>query len=191
MKIMNNFALRILLVVATATLFIAGCATSSNPSLTKARSLEIDARDALNTMYASTPSSKVLADKAVAVLVFPSITKGGLMIGGQYGEGVLFKNGRVAGYYDSVAASYGFQAGIQKFGYSLIFMKKEDLAYLDKSDGWEIGIGPTITVVDVGMANSFTTTTVKDGVYAFFFGQRGLMAGLGVQGSKISRIYPN
>ena len=107
---------------------------------------------------------------------------------GQYGEGVLFKNGRADGYYSTAAGSWGLQAGIEKFGYALFFMNESDLTYLSKSDGWSLGVGPTITVVDVGMARSMTTTTMREGVYAFFFEQRGLMAGLGIQGAKITKI---
>ncbi len=83
------------------------------------------------------------------------------------------------------------QAGVQSFSYALFFMDNASLNYLNRSEGWEIGVGPSIVVVDQGMAKSLTTTTVKSGVYAFIFGQKGLMAGLGLQGSKISRIDPN
>ena len=99
--------------------------------------------------------------------------------------------GRTVGYYNSLAASYGLQAGVQSFGYALFFMNKEALAYLDRSEGWEIGVGPSIVIVDAGAAKSLTTTTAKDDVYAFTFDQKGLMAGLGIQGSKITRIYPD
>jgi len=90
--------------------------------------------------------------------------------------------------YNSVAASYGFQAGIQKFGYAMFFMSDSAMKYLDKSDGWEIGTGPSIVIVDVGAAGSLTTTTAKSDIYAFFFSQKGLMAGIGLQGTKITRI---
>jgi lipid-binding SYLF domain-containing protein len=96
----------------------------------------------------------------------------------------------VVGYYRSTAVSYGLQAGVQKFGYALIFMNKEDLEYLDSSSGFEVGMGPSIVVMDAGMAKSLTTTTLRKGIYAFFFGQKGLMAGLGLQGTKITKIYP-
>jgi lipid-binding SYLF domain-containing protein len=98
------------------------------------------------------------------------------------------KGGRTAGYYNSVAASYGFQAGVQKFGYALFFMNDAALAYLDKSGGFEIGIGPSIVVVDEGVGKSLTSTTLTHDVYAFIFDQKGLMAGLGIQGSKITRL---
>jgi lipid-binding SYLF domain-containing protein len=112
------------------------------------------------------------------------------MVGAQGGQGALLSGGKTLGYYSTVAASYGFQAGIQKFGYALFFMTDSSLAYLNKSGGWEIGTGPSIVVVDAGMAKSMTTTTLQKGVYAFFFSQKGLMAGLGLQGSKITRINP-
>jgi lipid-binding SYLF domain-containing protein len=150
--------------------------------------LDREVDSALTTLFAKSESAKVLAEKAKAILVFPSITKAGFIVGGQYGQGALRENGKTVGYYSSVAASYGLQAGIQKFGYALFFMTDSARQYLDRSDGWEIGAGPSIVVVDVGAAGSFTTTTAKSDVYAFFFSQKGLMAGIGLQGTKITRI---
>jgi len=110
------------------------------------------------------------------------------MVGGQYGEGALFKGGKPVGYYSNVQVSYGLQAGIQEHGYALFFMTDKALKWLDKSDGWEIGVGPSIVVVDVGAATSKTTTTLQSEIYAFFFDQKGLMGGLGIQGTKITKI---
>ena len=129
-----------------------------------------------------------LAGTAQGILVFPNILKAGFMFGGQVGEGVLFRGGTPTGYYNSVAASYGLQAGIQKFGYALFFMDSESLANFDASTGFEIGVGPSIVLVDEGVGRTMTTTTVRKGIYAFIFDQKGLMAGLGLQGSKITRI---
>jgi len=136
------------------------------------------------------PLSKTLAPKAKGVLVFPKIVKAGLMIGGQFGDGVLFSGGRAVGYYNTTAASYGLQAGAQTFGYALFFMSDASLEYLKTSDGWEVGVGPSLVVVDEGVARTLTTTTAKDDIYAFIFSQKGLMGGLGIQGSKITPINP-
>jgi lipid-binding SYLF domain-containing protein len=143
---------------------------------------------ALKTLFAKSESARALAENAKGVLVFPGIVKAGFVVGGQYGEGALRENGRTVGYYNSVAASYGLQAGIQKFGYALFFMSDSALKWIDKSDGWEIGTGPSIVIVDVGAAGSLTTTTAKSDIYAFFFSQKGLMAGIGLQGTKVTRI---
>ncbi len=153
---------------------------------------EIDAKAdaALKVLLEGTPSARTLADNAKAILIFPDIVKGGFIVGGQVGRGVLRKQGKSVAYYRSFAASYGLQAGVQSFGYVLMFMDDESLAYLDKSEGWELGVGPSIVIVDEGVGKSLTTTTLKKGVYAFIFSQRGLMAGLGLQGSKITRIHP-
>ncbi len=158
--------------------------------VTAASAAEINrkAAAALRALYEGTPAAKELGAKAKGILVFPSIIKAGFIVGGQYGEGALRKGGKTVAYYNTVAASYGLQAGAQKFGYALFFMSESALKYLDKSDGWEIGSGPSIVIVDKGMARALTTTTAKHEVYAFFFSQKGLMAGLGLQGSKISRI---
>lgn len=155
-----------------------------------AAAINRDASAALATLYQEVPAARKLAKQAKAVLIFPSVVKGGLIVGGQYGDGVLRKRGKAVGYYNTTAVSYGLQAGAQSFGYVLFFMSNASLKYLDKSEGWEIGVGPSVVVLDEGMAKSLTTTTARDDVYAFIFGQTGLMAGLGLQGSKITKIQP-
>jgi len=146
---------------------------------------------ALEKLYASSPTAQELSTVAKGILIFPDVIKAGLVIGGQYGEGALLVKGKTVGYYNTVAASYGLQAGAQSFGYAMFLMTDEALKYLQKSSGWEIGVGPSIVVVDEGLAKSMTTSTAKDDIYAFFFGQKGLMAGIGLQGSKITKIDPD
>lgn len=152
------------------------------------RELDRDATHALQSLYAMNPAARRLGEKARAVLVFPNIVKAGFLFGGQIGEGALLRGGKPVAYYSSVAASYGLQAGVQVFGYALFLMNDGALTYLDSSGGWELGVGPSIVVVDAGVAKSITSTTLTQDVYAFIFDQKGLMAGLGVQGSKITRI---
>jgi lipid-binding SYLF domain-containing protein len=175
----------ILLVLA----FTAGAFISPNPA-TAASASEIDrnARSALQSLYGKTPAAKVLGEKAQGILVFPSITKGGFMVGGQFGEGALILGGKTVGYYNTVQVSYGLQAGVQKYGYAVFFMTGAASKWLEKSDGWELGTGPTIVVVDAGKAGSLTTTTAQSDIYAFFFDQKGLMGGLGLQGTKVSKV---
>jgi lipid-binding SYLF domain-containing protein len=143
---------------------------------------------ALDLLYAKSSGAKAIGEKAKSVLVFPGIVKGGFIVGGLYGEGALMKEGKTVAYYNTVAASYGLQIGLQKYGYALFFMTDAADEYLNKSDGWELGVGPSIVVVDVGAAKSLSTTTLQSDVYAFFFDQKGLMAGLGLQGTKITKI---
>ena len=155
-----------------------------------AAELSASAKAALQKLTAQMPAAKALARDAKAVLVFPKVTKAGLGIGGQYGDGALIQGGKVVGYYNTAGASFGLQAGAQTFGYALFFMNDQALAQLGKNEGFEIGVGPSVVVVDQGMAKSATTTTMKDDIYAFIFSQQGLMAGLGVQGNKITKIDP-
>jgi lipid-binding SYLF domain-containing protein len=153
--------------------------------------LNRDARKALHELYAKNPKAAEIANQSYATLVFPTIVKAGFIFGAQGGEGVLMSNGVTISYYHSSAVSYGLQAGVQKFGYVLFFMNQKSLSYLHKSDGWEIGVGPTIVVVDAGAAKSLTTTTLKEDIYAFIFNQKGLMAGIGLQGAKITPYTPS
>ena len=181
---------RIRSLVPTALLLAAIVVSASPPAALAAdrQKLATSSDNALKSLCAGNTAAKLLNEKARAVLVFPNIVKAGFMFGGQVGDGALLKSGRVAGYYNSVAASYGLQAGLQVFGYALFFMNDAALAYLDKSGGWEIGVGPSIVVVDAGIGKTLNSTTITQDVYAFIFDQKGLMAGIGIQGSKITKL---
>jgi lipid-binding SYLF domain-containing protein len=186
---LNNKWLSFLLI---SLLILTGCQTTGGKLAGSAADITRESNAALQDLYASHPEARQLASRAKGILVFPGIVKAGFLVGAQYGTGgALFKHGRTAGYYNIIAGSYGLQAGVQSFSYALFFMDNASLNYLDRSEGWEIGVGPSIVVVDEGVARSLTTTTARSGVYAFIFDQKGLMAGLGLQGSKISRIYPD
>jgi lipid-binding SYLF domain-containing protein len=179
------------LVMALAVLMLMN--TAPTMAASKAE-IDRDARAALQTLYAKNVMAKTLGNKAKGILVFPSILKAGLIVGGQGGNGALLKKGKTVGYYNIAAASYGLQAGVQNFGYAMFFMTDKAIAYLNKSGGWEIGVGPSVVIVDKDTAAAFgksmTTSTLKDDIYAFIFSQKGLMAGIGLQGSKITRINP-
>jgi lipid-binding SYLF domain-containing protein len=151
-------------------------------------SLSAEARAALTKLTGDVPAAASLMQEAKGVLIFPGVTKGGFIVGGFHGEGVLFKQGRIHGYYDTGGATYGLQAGIQNYGYALFFMSDSALHYVDDVHGWEIGVGPSIVIVDAGMGKSLTTTTANKDIYGFIFDQKGLMAGMGLQGSKIVRV---
>ena len=165
-------------------------AVAQDKGKTEAAQLEQAAQTALKQLYATAPLAKELGPKAHAILVFPSVTKAGLGIGGQYGEGALLKGGTAVAYYKTTGASFGLQAGAQQYGYAMFFMNDKALAQLDNAKGFEVGVGPSDVVMDEGMAKTTTTTTLKDDIYAVVFGQKGLMAGLGIQGNKISKITP-
>ena len=171
----------------TAATFSLG-AMSGQANAATAEDLNNDANQALHTLYKSHPIAEVISKSAKAILVFPNIVKAGLVFGGSYGEGVLYKGSNVAGYYNSVSASWGLQAGAQSYGYVVFLMSDKAVRYLDKSKGWEIGVGPTVVVVNEGVAKNLSSSTLKDDAYAFIFDQQGLMAGISIEGTKISPI---
>jgi lipid-binding SYLF domain-containing protein len=153
-----------------------------------AEDLDRDAAQALQTLYKSRPVAEVIAKKAKAILVFPKIVKAGLVFGGSYGEGVLQQGGRITEYYNSVSASWGWQAGAESYAYFVFLMSDKAVKYLEKSKGWEFGVGPSLVVVNEGVAKNLSTSTLKDDAYAFISDQQGLMASLSIEGTKISRI---
>ena len=178
-------------------LFIAGgCKSSSSdvklPRRATQAEINQNAATALQELYRAMPFAKTLVPKVKAILVFPQVYKAGFIIGAHSGAGVaLAPNGIPLGYFNISAASYGLQAGAQQFSYALFVMTDEAIEYMKKTEGWEVGVGPSVVLVDEGLAKTLTTTTGKEGVYAFVFSQKGLMAGIGIQGSKITRINPD
>lgn len=174
------------LLVTIAAVFATGSVMAK-----PAAQLREDSARALETLYDTKPGARDLGEKAVGILVFPEVLKAGFMIGAQRGDGVLFKKGKVAGYFNTTAASYGFQAGVAKFSYALFFMDKKSLDSLDEADGFELGAAPSLVVADEGFTSDLSTKTLQKGIYAFFFGQKGLMAGVSVQGTKITEFTPS
>ena len=183
--------IRYLRLILAVPLFLFAVACSTNPTVANGGDPELDAqaREALQQLFDSTPKAKDLQYQAKAVVVFPSIVKAGLIVGAQGGKGVMFgPDGKILGYYRARALSYGMQAGAQTFSEAMFFMTDSAMTALTSGAGLSVGMGPSIVVVDAGMARSMTTTTLKSDVYAFIFGQQGLMAGLGVQGQRIVKF---
>ena len=177
-------------VAASAGDFVKGVGASAGVGVPSAK-IDQEVTRVLNKLLKSSPAAAELAKKAKAILVFPKIVKAGLGLGGHYGEGALRKDGKTVGYYNTAAGSYGLQIGGQVFGYAMFFMDDKGLNYLlNNNAGWEVGVGPSVVFLDEGMAKTINNTTLTESVYVFTFNQRGLMAGAGIQGSKITRINP-
>jgi lipid-binding SYLF domain-containing protein len=177
-----------LLALILATVAIVSISVMNQASAATAEDLDKDSRQALQTLYDTEPVAKTLSQSAKAVLVFPNIVKAGLVFGGSYGEGELIEGSKVVDYYNSVTGSWGLQIGAQSYGYVLFLMSDKAIQYVKDTKGWEIGVGPTVVVVDEGVAKNLSTSALKDDAYAFIFSQQGLMAGVSIEGTKISRI---
>ena len=184
----RSFMLHTTLVAGATGLCLSGMLLSATAQAATAEDLSRDAQQALQSLYSTSPAAKELSKKAQAILVFPKVIKAGLVFGGSYGEGVLLRSGQANDYYNSVSASWGFQAGAESYGYVVFLMNKKAVNYLSTSNGWEIGVGPSVVVVNEGVAKNLSTSTLKDDAYAFIFDQQGLMASLSIEGTKISRI---
>jgi lipid-binding SYLF domain-containing protein len=176
--------------LATAFAFAAALslAVATAARAATAEDLNRDSFQALRHLTQSNSAAAAVARSARAVLVFPNIIKAGLVFGGAYGEGTLIEGNRVVDYYNSVSGSWGLQAGAQSYGYAVFLMNDDAVDYIERTAGFEIGVGPTVVLVDEGVAKNLSTTTLKDDAYAFIFNQQGLMAGISLEGTKISRI---
>ena len=155
--------------------------------------LENDVHAAIDLLLEKSPAAKELAKTAKGALVFPNIVKAGFLVGVKYGDGALVRASKIGGYYivdyyNLSSVSYGMQAGVQSFGYVMALMTDAAVENVITSEGWELGMGPSIVVLDAGIAKTFSTETAKSDVYAFTFGQKGLMAGMGLTGSKVTKL---
>jgi lipid-binding SYLF domain-containing protein len=178
----------VILAVSFAAVAVISVGMLGSASAATAEDLNKDSNQALQTLYKINPVAEELSHRAKAILVFPNIIKAGLIFGGAYGEGQLQVGSKVDGYYNSLTGSWGFQAGAQSYGYVVFLMTKKAVRYIHGSHGWEIGVGPTVVIVDEGVAKNLSTSTLKNDAYAFIFDQQGLMAGFSLEGTKISKI---
>jgi lipid-binding SYLF domain-containing protein len=187
-SIMIHYVRKLAMIALLA--MVAACQSQSGPAQTAAQAdpvLDADAKGALKSLYANTPKAQELGAKATGILVFPSVVRAGFIAGATHGEGILYEHGVATGIYATTSATFGMQAGVQKYGYAMFFMTQDALNNLKTSPNFAVGMAPTIVVADAGTARNLNTTTLQAPIYAFVFDQKGLMAGLGLEGSKITK----
>jgi lipid-binding SYLF domain-containing protein len=153
-----------------------------------AKEIDVSVDVAIDRLYKEVHGSKDLVNKSKGILVFPSVYKAGIGIGGEYGEGAFRIKGKTVDYYNTAAASIGFQLGAQVKTVILVFMKESALKGFRKSEGWEAGVDGSVALVTVGMGDSLDTTNVKDPIVGFILGQKGLMYNLTLEGSKFTKL---
>lgn len=177
--------------VARLTLAMAAFAAvvAASPALAKTAA-EIDAEvdAALEQFRSDAKGADALLAKSEGVLMFPAVIKAGIGIGGEYGEGALRIDGKTVAYYSTAAASIGLQLGAQKKSVLILFLDKGALEKFRASSGWEAGVDGSVAVVEVGAGGSIDTTNIKDPIVGFVFGQKGLMANVTLEGSKMTKI---
>lgn len=181
------------LLKASCFAFLIVTATAAGPQVSEASSaaeLEADANETLHSFVRQFSGARELANKAVGILVFPSVIKAGIGLGGEYGEGILLNQQRVEGYYNLVSASFGFQLGVQERSVIIMFMTEDALAGFEERAGWKIGVDGSVAIITVGIGGSIDTDKVISPVIGFILDQKGLMYNLTLEGSKISRINP-
>jgi len=163
------------------------CATANAASRSQ---INADVDAALYRFDREVGGARDLVARAAGVLVFPSVVKAGLGIGGEYGEGALRRGGRTDAYYNIVSGSIGFQLGVQVRTVIIIFMTEDALQSFRHKRGWKVGVDGSVTLVTVGVGGSVDTNQIKSPVIGFILDQKGLMYNLTLEGSKISRINP-
>lgn len=176
----------ILLALACSALAALGPGAAVAASDSK-EAIDKEVKGALNTLYEKDPGAKALSAKSAGVLVFPTVRRAGLVVGGQHGDGALLKKGKIVDYYTTSAISVGLEAGAQSYAFALFFMTPDALAKFEKSNGFEIGAGANVVFIDAGAGAGASSATAPAEVYGYVFGQKGLMGGVSLQGTKITK----
>ena len=179
------------LLKALCLVLVALAATVAAPRIAEAASaaaIQADANETLHSFVRQVPGARELASKAAGILVFPSVVKAGIGIGGEYGEGILLNQQRVEGYYNLISASFGFQLGVQERSVIIMFMTKDALDGFRRRAGWKVGVDGSVAIITVGVGGAIDTDKVVSPVIGFILDPKGLMYNLTLEGSKISRI---
>jgi len=185
----RRFAPYAAMLMAAAALCFGGLAVPAAEAAVSTRA-EIDAqsREALARLKEQTSAGAELASRAAGVLVFPKILKGGLVIGGEYGEGQLQVGGVATRYYRLASASVGFQLGVQQKSVVILFMTPESLEQFRRSKGWKAGVDASVAIATLGAGDQLDTETARKPVIAFVFSNKGLMYNLTLEGSRITPL---
>ncbi len=162
--------------------------TVSGASAGTAKEIDLSAEATLERFYGEVSSGKQLVKDAKGVLVFPSVFKAGIGIGGEYGEGALQVKGKTVDYYSTAAASLGFQLGAQKKSIVILFMQDAALEKFRSSSGWKAGVDASVAIVTVGAGGEMDTAKLKEPILGFIIGQAGLMYNLTLEGAKFTKI---
>ena len=150
--------------------------------------INAEVKQAVAAFYKHTSAGKELAGKAAGMLVFPSVVKAGIGIGGEYGEGALLVKGKTVGYYNVASASIGFQLGAQARSQVILFMTDKVLADFRSSDGWKAGVDGSVALATLGAGGAVDSETAKAPIIGFIFSNKGLMYNLTFEGSKITKV---
>ncbi|MGF7000159.1 BPSL1445 family SYLF domain-containing lipoprotein [Paraburkholderia sp. GAS32] len=188
----RQFILTTSATLAASSLGLTGCTTTSaskaSDNADKRHSINAGVDLTLARLYTTVNGSHELVSKARGVLVFPSVIQAGFWIGGQYGEGALRVGGQTAGYYSTAGGSFGLQIGGQSKSIVYLFMTQDALERFRDSEGWAVGADATVAVMKVGANGNIDTSTATAPVQAFVLTNAGLMAGVSLEGTKITRL---
>jgi lipid-binding SYLF domain-containing protein len=174
-------------ILLLATLLVAAAPMAQSRAASGSE-IEASVHATLDQFFRQVGSSRDLANKAVAVLVFPTVVKAGIGVGGEYGEGELLIRGQPGGFYNIASASVGFQLGAQARSVIIMFMTPDALGQFQRTDGFKVGVDGSIAIIAVGAGGAIDTNSITQPVIGFIFDQKGLMYNLTLEGTKISRI---
>lgn len=174
--------------LAVMSLMLISLFAISTASADNKGEIDTSVSQALTKFYAQNPKHQELADSAVGILIFPRITKGGVGVGGEYGQGVLQVKGMPVDYYKITSASIGLTLGMANRSEIIMFMTQESLDTFTKSKGWKVGVDAGVAVMSLGAGGQYDTKTMQQPIIGFVFGEKGLIGDLSFEGSKITKI---
>jgi len=177
--------------LAALMVFASGCTTTGTGSgdpATRRQAIDSSVDNALATLYRQVPGSQDLVGRAQGVLVFPAVLEAGFIVGASRGDGALRKGGKTVSFHRTTAGSIGLQAGAQSTAMFILFMTEDAMRNFENSRGWTAGVDASVTVLTVGASAQMTTATAQQPVIGYVLSNSGLMAGVSVDGARVTRL---
>jgi lipid-binding SYLF domain-containing protein len=177
--------------LAAMAILASGCTTSgpgTGDPAARRKAIDASVDSALSTLYQQVPDSRDLVGRAAGVLVFPSVLEAGFIVGASRGQGALRVGGRTVSYHATTSGSLGLQAGAQSTAVFVLFMTQDALKRFQASRGWTVGADATVTLVTVGANAQVTSATAQQPVIGYVLSNRGLMAGVTLDGARVTRL---
>jgi len=167
---------------------LGGIGLTGNVSAASATEIDVAVDGGLEKFKKEVAGGAEFLDKAKGYLIFPKVTKAGLVVGGEYGEGALRIDGKTEDYYNIASASFGLQIGAQQYAIVMVFLQDDAMKRFRESKGWEAGVDGSVAIAKWGAGEDINTQNFKDPIVGFVFGNKGLMAGISIEGSKITKL---
>ncbi|MDX2501511.1 MAG: YSC84-related protein [Deltaproteobacteria bacterium] len=182
----RSFTKSLCLLVAVA--FLTGSLFAGQAMGKTGKEIDASVDAALDRFYEHVKDGKEVVRKAKGILILPSVKKGALIIGGEYGRGAMRIGGKTVEYYSMIVGSIGLQIGGQARDIIIAFMSADALKNFRDSKGWEAGVDGNVALITLGSGGKAISSMGDNPIVAFVYDVKGLIADMSMNGAKFNKL---